>query len=79
MQLRSARQSDQRASAHQCVVDRSVTLLCGGETFTDLKWFADLPKWEGLQSVGVVQATRKLGSCLFAPFDWNLDAFALQF
>ena len=26
----------------------------------DLKWFADLQKWEGLQSVGMVEATREV-------------------
>lgn len=29
---------------------------------TDLGWFADRPKWEGLQSVGVVEARRQVGA-----------------
>jgi predicted transposase YbfD/YdcC len=28
---------------------------------TDLSWFADLSKWEGLRSVGMVEATREVG------------------
>ena len=27
----------------------------------ELNWFADLGKWEGLRSVGLVEATREIG------------------
>jgi predicted transposase YbfD/YdcC len=45
---------------------------------TDRKWFADLPKWEGLQSVGVVQATREVNGKISKERRYYLSSLPLD-
>lgn len=45
---------------------------------TDLSWFADLGQWEGLQSVGVVEATREIGGKISKERRYYLSSLPLD-
>jgi predicted transposase YbfD/YdcC len=68
------------ALGHKKVVEKDHGRLETREYFqsAELGWFADQPKWEGLQSIGMVQASREINGKISSERRYYLSSLPLD-